>query len=209
VQRTCLVLAGLCLSAGIACADPTGQWMVEKGYARIRIENCGNSFWGAVAWEQTPGIDNKNPDASKRGRPTLGMPILLDMKPVDPNKWSGKIYNSEDGQTYSSNISLTSPDVLRVQGCVLGILCGGESWTRVIDPLPPGGPVAPGAPGTAPRTNGTAPATQPKPSGSSAMSAQKPGAAPAPPRPFDITTASVEDFCSTVPLNGAAPPPPH
>jgi hypothetical protein len=41
------------------------------------------------------------------------------------------------------------------------------------------------------------------------MSAQKPGAAPAPPRPFDITTASVEDFCSTVPLNGAAPPPPH
>jgi len=94
------------------------------------IENCGNSFWGAVAWEQTPGIDNKNPDATKRGRPTLGMPVLLDMKPVDPNKWSGKIYNSEDGQTYSSNISLASPDVLRVQGCVLGILCGGESWTR-------------------------------------------------------------------------------
>ena len=144
MQRTCLVLAGLCLSAGIACADPTGQWMVEKGYARIRIENCGNSIWGAVVWELTPGTDSKNPDATKRGRPTLGMPVLLDMKPVDPNKWSGKIYNSEDGQTYSSNISLPSPDVLRVQGCVLGILCGGENWTRVNDPLAPGGPVGTG-----------------------------------------------------------------
>jgi uncharacterized protein (DUF2147 family) len=205
VLRTCLVLAGLCLSAEIACADPTGVWTVQKGYAKIRIENCGNSLWGAVAWEQKPGIDDKNPDPSKRSRPTLGMPVLLDMKPVEQNKWSGQIYNSEDGQTYSSNISLASPDVLQVRGCVLGFLCGGEDWTRVKDELAPGGATAPGAPGTQPRVNGTAPASpaQAKPSAASTMSAQKPGAATASPRPVDIASASVEDFCSTVPLNGA------
>ena len=38
-------------------------------------------MWGVVAWEKQPGgRDSNNPDASKKSRPTLGMPILLDMK---------------------------------------------------------------------------------------------------------------------------------
>jgi uncharacterized protein (DUF2147 family) len=205
VRRTCLVLAGVCLSAGIAVADPIGEWLVEKGYAKIRIENCGNSLWGAVVWEQKSGVDGKNPDPAKKGRPTLGMPVLLDMKPVDPNKWAGQIYNSEDGQTYSSNISLGGPDVLQVRGCVLGFLCGGENWTRVKDEPPL--PGAPAAPGPQPRANGPAPtSTPPKPGAPSAMAPQKPGAAAAAPRPLDMATASVEDFCSSVLLNGAGPP---
>ena len=201
MQRTCLVLAGILLSAGIACADPTGEWMTQKGYAKIRIENCGTSFWGAVAWEQKAGVDSKNPDPSKRTRPTLGMPVLLDMKPVEANKWSGQIYNSEDGQIYSSNISLANPDLLQVRGCVLGFLCGGEDWTRVNDP-PPTAPVVPGAP--APRPGGAMSApTSPKPGATSMTAPQRPGAV-VPPKPVDIATASVEDFCATVPLNAPA-----
>ena len=203
MQRSCLALAGLCLTAGIAFADPVGEWMTQKGYAKIRIENCGNALWGAVAWEQTPGIDNKNPDPNKKGRPTLGMPVLLEMKQVDPNKWAGQIYNSEDGQTYSSNISMGSPDVLQVRGCVLGFLCGGEDWTRVKDESP--------QPGVAPRPGGAAPGMAPRPGGAApgpsqsrsnpASSPTKPGAAGVPPKPVDIATATVEEFCSTVPLN--------
>lgn len=212
MRRTCLafsgLVAGLCFSAGIACADPVGQWTTEKGYAKIRIENCGNALWGAVAWEQTTGIDNKNPDPSKKGRPTLGMPVLLDMKPVQPNKWAGHIYNSEDGQTYSSNISVSpnSPDVLQVRGCVLGFLCGGEDWIRVKDdPAQPGGASVPG--GAVVPSHPAAPAAnQPRPNSTSTMSAQKPGAVAVPPRPVDIATASVEDFCAAVTLNGAPAP---
>jgi hypothetical protein len=177
--------------------------MVQKGYAKIRIENCSNSLWGAVAWEQTPGIDDKNPDAGKRGRPTLGMPVLLDMKPTDQNKWTGHIYNSEDGKTYSSYVSLASPDVLQVRGCF--IICMGEDWTRVKEE-----PTLPGAPNpVAPPKAGGPTSGGSKPSGPQTMSPPKPGAAPTPPRPFDITTASVEEFCANVPLNGAPAPPPH
>ena len=32
--------------------------------------------------------------------------------------------------TYASNIAVTGPDTLRVEGCV-GMICGGETWTRV------------------------------------------------------------------------------
>jgi len=66
-----------------------------------------------------------------RSRATLGMPILLGMTPSQSNRWDGQIYNSQDGHTYSASISLLDPNTLRVQGCFLGFLCGGENWTRV------------------------------------------------------------------------------
>lgn len=110
---------------------PTGEWLVENGYAHIKIDNCGESLWGVVSWEKKPGRDTNNPDPSKRDRPTLGLPILLDMKPTEANRWEGEVYNAENGKKYSSSISLGGPDTLRIEGCVLGFLCGGENWTRV------------------------------------------------------------------------------
>jgi uncharacterized protein (DUF2147 family) len=207
VRRTCMAFAGLCLSVQACFADPIGEWMTQKGYAKIRIENCGNALWGAVSWEQRPGgVDSKNPDPNKRGRPTLGLPVLLDMKPEGDNKWVGQIYNSEDGKTYASNISMGSPDLLQVRGCVLGILCGGEDWSRVKDD-PTAQPPTPGAPATT-RPGATAPNQPPRPGASAAPTQPKPGAAAppaAPAKPVDIATASVDDFCSAV-LNSAGLP---
>ena len=127
-------LAGLAIfmsGAGVARAadGPSGTWRVEKGDALVRIVDCGGQYWGVVAWEKTPGTDRKNPNAALRSRPTLGMPVLLGMRP-DQGQWSGRIYNAEDGQTYASHIKLNGADRLRVEGCVLGIMCGGETWTR-------------------------------------------------------------------------------
>ena len=51
------------------------------------------------------------------------------MQPSGPNRWSGQIYNADDGSTYVSHVSLASPDTLKVEGC-MGALCGGENWTR-------------------------------------------------------------------------------
>ena len=130
--------------------DPTGEWLVAKQVARIKIVDCDGRLWGVVSWEAEPGADNKNPDPNLRGRPTLGMPILLGMQPSNkPNRWEGQIYNSQDGHTYSANISLVDPATLRVQGCFLGFLCGGENWTRVeqqdAQPAPPPQKTAPKA----------------------------------------------------------------
>ena len=118
------IFSGIVLLVGAAPAlalDPTGDWRVSDGVANIRVAQCNGSMWGVVAWEkEAGGRDTSNPDASKRNRPTLGMPILLDMKPAKGNRWEGQIYNPEDGKLYTSHISLKSPDVLRVEGCAFG-----------------------------------------------------------------------------------------
>ncbi len=119
--------------------DPTGDWRVEDGVANIRVAACHGSMWGAVAWEKTPGgRDKNNPDAAKRSRLTLGMPILLDMKKKkgSADQWEGKIYNAKDGKFYDSTMTLNNPNELEIEGCVLGILCGGQTWTRLSGPIP-------------------------------------------------------------------------
>jgi uncharacterized protein (DUF2147 family) len=171
-----VVYSGIILATGLAPAlalDPTGDWKVADGVANIRVAQCNGSMWGAVAWEQTPGgRDIHNPDVSKQNRPSLGMPILIDMKKKPgTDTWEGQVYNAKDGQFYSSTIKPVDPDHLEIQGCVLGFLCGGETWTRVAGPIPSspansmakGGPTTAGAP---PKTAAAKPAATPKTTGS-------------------------------------------
>ena len=112
-------------------AAPAGEWLVASTTAHIRIVDCEGTLWGVVSWQEHAGVDDKNPDPAKRGRPTLGMPVLLGLKASGPNRWAGALYNSQNGQTYTGGITLLAPDRVRVRGCVLAILCGGENWTRV------------------------------------------------------------------------------
>lgn len=111
-----------------------GEWRVEDGVATIKVVECNGRLWGVVASETTPGgLDRMNPDASKRSRPTLGIPVLINMKRSadERYKWEGSIYNAKDGKTYQASVQVKSPTTLEVEGCVLSILCGGQTWTRV------------------------------------------------------------------------------
>lgn len=158
-----VIYSGMVIAAGLTpalAADPTGDWKVADGVANIRVAECNGNMWGAVAWEQVPGgRDKNNPDVSKQNRPTLGMPILINMKrKPGVDQWEGQVYNAKDGQFYSSTIKPAGPDQLEIQGCVLGFLCGGETWTRVAGPIPssPVNSMAKGMPG-APKITGAAP----------------------------------------------------
>ena len=179
-------------------ADPTGDWRVQDSVANIRIAECGGAMWGVVVWEKEPGNhDKNNPDASKQSRPTLGMPILLDMKKTaGVDQWEGQVYNAKDGKTYSSKIRPTDPDHLEIQGCLLGFLCGGETWTRVAGPIAssPSNSMAKGAPKAAlPKTGAAAPKAPAAPAAKMATHA-------APGHPAD----SVGDICLLPDIAGFA-----
>jgi uncharacterized protein (DUF2147 family) len=168
---TCLAPAFLTpvfLTPALAADDPTGDWRVADGVANIRVAECNGRMWGAVSWEKVPGgRDKNNPDVSKQSRPTLGMPILIDMKKKPGvEQWEGQVYNAKDGQLYNSTIRPIGSDQLEIKGCVLGFLCGGETWTRVAGPIPasPANSMARGAP----RTTGAASRATAQPSGAPA-----------------------------------------
>jgi uncharacterized protein (DUF2147 family) len=172
----------LLAAAGAAsAAEPLGEWKVEEDKATIRIVDCNSRLWGVIASEQISGnIDRKNPDKTKRTRPTLGIPVLLNMKKAEDekDKWEGQIYDATSGKTYDANIQLKSPNSLRVEGCVAMILCGGQTWTRVAEGTPapaPGAPKAPAHKGTAPKST-AAPFPTPIGAPKAAVTAPKGGA---------------------------------
>jgi uncharacterized protein (DUF2147 family) len=114
--------------------SPIGECIPKGGEGRVQIRSCGQALCGYASGANPNDTDRHNPDASKRNRPMNGMPVLIDMKPAKNDHWEGQAYNPTDGRTYSSNISLKSADVLRIEGCVFGgLFCGGEDWTRAPD----------------------------------------------------------------------------
>jgi uncharacterized protein (DUF2147 family) len=136
------VFAFACLLALVPTAsaqsgsDPTGIWLTQAGDARVRVSKCGGGICGIVVWLREPNnssgkpqIDDKNPNPALAKRPMIGLALFSGMQSTGASKWSGKIYNADDGGTYASNVSVTGPDTLKVEGC-LGAFCGGENWTR-------------------------------------------------------------------------------
>ena len=118
-------------------AEATGIWMTQAGDARVKVRKCGGGICGVIVGLRAPidpstgkpAVDSKNPNPSLATRPMIGLPLFYGMQPSGPNKWSGQIYNADDGKGYASTVSVAGPDTLKVEGCV-GSLCGGENWTR-------------------------------------------------------------------------------
>ena len=127
-------------SEGALAADPNGVWLTQTGGSRIRLADCAGALCGTIIWlkEPTdpdtgkPKLDKNNSDASKRARPLIGVQIVLGMKPAGAGKWTGQVYNAEDGKTYSGNLTYSGGNSLQLQGCALGgLVCKSQTWTKV------------------------------------------------------------------------------
>ncbi len=138
-----VLAASLGTTAAVAAPkDPSGTWLTEDGRAKIRIDRCGPNAahaCGKVVWLKspnspagTPRTDIKNPDPTKRGRPVIGLTLLDKLAPED-EKFSGEIYNAEEGKMYQVSLEREREAELSVQGCLLKVLCGSQTWTRVPD----------------------------------------------------------------------------
>lgn len=120
--------------------DPTGVWLTEAGDAKVLVSKCGSGICGTIIWLKAPidpatgkpQADDKNKDLALAQRPIVGLNIFKGMKSVTERKWSGRIYNADNGKTYASDVTLAGPRKLEVRGCVMAILCGGETWTKLV-----------------------------------------------------------------------------
>lgn len=124
-------------TVGATAADPLGVWRNKSGTS-IRVAPCGTALCGTIAAVDPPNdpatgypwTDKNNPNETRRGEPLIGTQVFIDMQPSGAGRWTGRLYNTDDGRGLSGNLVDRGPDTLRVEGCV-GTRCGGENLRRV------------------------------------------------------------------------------
>jgi len=113
--------------------DAFGVWEHPENGSHIRISRCNGGLCAKIVKVRDPSrTDVNNPDAAKRDRKIKGLTIMQGAKKTGDATWSGKLYNTQDGQVYSGTITVLSENRLKLQGCVLGgLICQGPTWTRI------------------------------------------------------------------------------
>jgi len=150
VQRIMPLLLGLLIASisaqAVSSEDILGVWNTEGKDAKILIYKCGIKYCGKIIWskeqnyppdskEGTPGtpiLDHNNPNPQLRMTPIVGLQILYDFMFAGDNLWTGgKIYNPDNGKTYSGKMRLVSPNQLNVRGFIgISLIGGTTTWTR-------------------------------------------------------------------------------
>ena len=126
-----------------ASADPTGFWVKPGSVrnAKIEVRKCGRGLCAKIVWLEDPkdskgrplrDVRNENP--SLRGRSIVGLPLFSGLAPSAPGVWTGKIYNPEDGGTYSVTLTVVSRQQLKLKGCKGWVMCGERVWLRTSPP---------------------------------------------------------------------------
>lgn len=127
---------GLALASGPASAqkaeDALGVWLNPDNGSNVEFYKCGAGVCGKIV-KVTDGqkTDDKNPDPAKRNRPIVGLVIMQGATKSGDNKWSGTLYNRENGKSYSGTLTVKDKNTLDLSGCVAAILCKTVTWTRV------------------------------------------------------------------------------
>lgn len=130
-----ITAAALAVATPAFAADLTGRWLTStKG--EVEIYKCGAAFCGRLLSSprlaREPDLtDLNNKDASKKGRKLKGMTFLEGFKGGPTEFKGGKLYNPEDGNTYTGTISMTDANTLKLKGCVVAPLCKTQVWTRM------------------------------------------------------------------------------
>lgn len=122
------------LSAHASVHDVYGLWMSEAKDGLIVVSDCGDGTpCGTLVWVDPKKADTlfdaRNKDKAMRSRALIGVPIIWDFKRSNKGWKSGKIYNPEDGKTFTARIKRQENNLLQVKGC-LGVICITNIWTR-------------------------------------------------------------------------------
>lgn len=124
-----VMLAGLAVPA--VAQDASGTWLTASGETRVRIAPCGGGLCGTIVWTKNAAAkDEHNPNAALKNRSLVGINMIT-MKPAGDKKWSGTLYNPQDGKVYSGTLTQNGANSLSLSGCVAGIFCRSQTWTRV------------------------------------------------------------------------------
>lgn len=136
---TALVVGLLCLlpSQVLAQTNPDhilGTYLTEGGKAKIKVTKQGAAYVGTLIWTSRGDVlDEHNPTKSERTKKLVGKVILTGLKYDSGSDYKGgKIYDPENGKTYSCKVTTEANGNLKMRGFIgVSLLGRTTSWTRV------------------------------------------------------------------------------
>lgn len=112
-----------------------GVYLNSEGSAKIEIFKCDDVYCGKIVWLEDPGLDENNPDPALRDRPVEGLVFMTGFSYKQrSNDWrGGKVYASDNGNTYSGKMWLkNNNEMLMMRGYVgVSLLGRTEEFTRI------------------------------------------------------------------------------
>lgn len=105
-RAAALFAATIATTTPSAANEATGIWLDHTGRGAVEITNCGSALCGRIVWL-------KDATNSK----TCGTQVIGNVKAVGAGKWDkGWIYDPEDDERYTVEITTVGGDQLRVMG---------------------------------------------------------------------------------------------
>jgi uncharacterized protein (DUF2147 family) len=115
-----------------------GTWWTKGKEARVEIVDCepaDRGLCGRLVWLAKPNdkkgqplTDRLNPNKGLRSREIVGLQLIEGWRENGANRWKGKIYDPDKGETFNISIALRA-DRLTLTGCIVWG-CESETWVR-------------------------------------------------------------------------------
>lgn len=111
-----------------------GLWNTPVDKSQVRVEPCGDEICGYVIGSTRLTVepdqkDVRNPDVALRTRLIRNLRVMQ-IHPTEAGQFRGWVYDPKSGHTYRVVVRMRPGDHLELTGCLLGPLCGSQSWDR-------------------------------------------------------------------------------
>ena len=104
-----------------------GTWWNSDASVAVDVQPCGNLLCGTV----TRAEPRAEADARKGGfTHMVGLRVMRDFQHVGAGRWKGIVLVPERKATVHSTITRLDGGHIRVEGCILAIICSHEIWRR-------------------------------------------------------------------------------
>ena len=117
---TGIAWAAFALSGTARAAEPYGVWLRPSTGTQVHFYACGGKLCGKI-------VAVKDQARKKE----IGTVIMQGAVKSGDNKWQGDLLDAETGKIYAGYVTLEGPSALNLKGCIAGILCKGETWSKI------------------------------------------------------------------------------
>ena len=123
-----LFTAGAFAGTADAQTQPTGVWRNPANSVHVRIQPCGSNICGTVVWA--------SPRAQQKARAAgtgnlIGAQLFREFRQAGGSAWSGRVFVPDRNRTVSGTLRPRDRNSVVASGCLMGLVCRSQVWTRV------------------------------------------------------------------------------